>query len=240
MHILPTSFSRPQVKRSRIRIRVRVRVLVLASLFVPFASVSPASASATSCAEPAGAAATFHAVFTDGTMVLGRATSHGLRAKACGAVIGKTGAMRLTIQPGNIAFPAVSVKILFIHVPATITVNAPLSGPFKTGPGLKSAEVSLKANLSASFTLLGFNCDIGPLKPTLTTGKSGSLHGMTFTGDIEKGYTGKVVANDFVVPAIQSSKTCPKLVAAMANTLAGLPLAPGKASISMEGAITTP
>lgn len=79
MHILPTSFSRPQVKR----IRIRTRVLVLASLLVSFASVSPASASATSCAEPAGAAATFHAAFTDGfhaaftdgTMVLGRATS---------------------------------------------------------------------------------------------------------------------------------------------------------------------
>lgn len=143
MHILPTSFSRPQVKRIRIRTRVRV----LASLLASFASVSPASASATSCAEPAGAAATFHAAFTDGTMVLGRASSHGLRAKACGAVIGKTGSMVLTIQPGNIAFQAVSVKILFIHVPATITVNTPLSGPFKTGPGLKSAEVSLSQSV---------------------------------------------------------------------------------------------
>lgn len=234
---IPTScFSRPLAKRGWIG----TRLLALASLLVPFVSVSPASASATTCAEPAGATTTFHAAFTHGTMSLGGATSHDLSAKACGAVIGKIGAMVLTIQPGNIAFPAASVKFLFIRVPSTITVNAPLSGPFKPGSGLSTAEVKLKANLSASVKLLGFSCDIGPLTPTLTTGKSGSLHGTTFTGSMKKGYTGKVVANDFAAPAIHSSKTCPWLIATLANTLVGLPLAPGKASISMKGSITTP
>lgn len=235
--LIPTScLSRLLVKRSR----SRVRVLALASLVVPFASASPASASATTCAEPAGAATTFHAAFTHGTMSLGSAKTIGLSAKACGAVTGKPGAMVLTVQPGDIEFPAASVKLLFVSAPSTLTVNAPLSGPFKPGHGLTSAEVNLKANLSASAKFMGFSCVIGPLTPTLTTGKSGSLHGTTFTGSLKKAYTGKVVANEFVAPAIRSSKTCPWLIATLANALMGLPAAPGKASISMNGSITTP
>lgn len=235
--LIPIScLSCPLVKRSRIR----VLALEVAFLIVPLVSASPALASATTCAEPAGAVTTFHAAFANGTMSLARAKATSLSAKACGAVTGKLGAMVLTVRPGDIEFPAMPVKLLFVSVPSTITVNAPLSGPFKPGPGLTSAEVKLKANLSASAKFMGFSCVIGPLTPTLTTGKSGSLHGTTFTGSLKKGFTGKVVANDFAVPAIHSSKTCPWLFATLANALAGLPVAPGKASIIMEGSITTP
>lgn len=214
--------------------------LALASLVAPFATASPASASATTCAKPTGAVTSFHAAFANGTMSLGSAKAVGLSAKACGAVTGKTGAMVLTVQPGDIKFPAVSVKLLFISLPSTITVGAPLSGPFKPGPGSTSAKVSLKANLSASVKVLGYSCVIGPLTPTLTTGKSGSLQGATFTGSQKNGFTGKVVANDFAVPVVQSSATCPWLIAKLSNVFAGLPVAPGGAAISMEGSITTP
>ncbi|MHB8729581.1 MAG: hypothetical protein ACYC9K_11200 [Sulfuricaulis sp.] len=217
-----------------------MRALVLASLVVLYISASPASASSTTCAKPAGAVATFHTVFANGTMSLGNTKATGLSAKACGAVTGKTGAMVLTVQPGNIMFPTVPVKLLFIELPCTITVNAPLSGPFKPGPGFTSAKVNLTANLSASVKVLGYSCVIGPLTPTLTTGKSGSLQGATFTGSRKKGFTGKVVANNFAVPVIRTSETCPWLIAKLANILVGLPAAPGEASINMEGSITTP
>ncbi|HEY5153162.1 MAG TPA: hypothetical protein VIJ47_00410, partial [Acidimicrobiales bacterium] len=61
-----------------------------------------------------------------------------------------------------------------------------------------------------------------------------------FTGSLSAGYTGKVVANDFAVPAIQRSNTCPGFVASLSNLLVGLPAAAGKASITMEGSIKTP
>lgn len=214
--------------------------LALASLVVPFVNANPASASATACAKPAGAVTVFHAAFANGTMSLGNAEAIGLSAKACGAVTGKTGAMVLTVQPGDIKFPAVSVKLLFISLPSTLMVNAPLSGPFRPGPEFTSAKAHLAANLSASVKILGFSCVIGPLTPTLTTGKSGTLQGTTFIGSQKKGFTGKVVANDFAVPVIQSSETCPWLIAKLANVLAGLPAAPGEATISMEGSIKTP
>lgn len=222
------------------RSQIPMRALMLASLVVPFASASPASAGPITCAKPAGAVTTFHTAFANGTMSLGRAEATGLIVKACGAVTGKTEAMVLTVQPGDVKFPAVSVKLLFIELPSTIAVNAPLSGPFKPGPGFTSAKVNLTANLSASIKVLGYSCVIGPLTPTLTTGKSGSLQGTTFTGSQKKGFTGMVVANNFAVPVIQISETCPWLIAKLANILVGLPAAPGEASISMEGSITTP
>ncbi len=212
--------------------------LVLASLVIPF--VSECSANATTCAKPAGAVTTFHTAFANGTMLLGNAKAAGLSAKACGVVTGKPGAMVLTVKPGDIKFPVGSVNLLFIRLPSTIVVNASLSGQFKPGPGFTSAKVNLSANLSASVKLLGFSCVIGPLTPMLTTGKSGSQHGMTFTGSQKNGFTGKIVSNDFAVPIIQNSKTCPWLIARLANIFVGLPAAPGEAFISMEGSITTP
>jgi len=234
MPISASFLSHPLIRRSRIPVQA------LAALFVPLISASTALASAPHCAKPAGAISTFHAAFTNGTMSLGSAKATGLSAKACGAVSGKLGALMSTIQPGDIEFSVVSVKLLFISLPSTITVNAALSSPFSLVHVFTSAEVNVTANVSASARLLGFSCSIGPLAPTLTTGKSGSLKGKTFTGSMKNGFTGKVVANDFSVPAIKVSKTCPWLIATLSNLIVGLPAAPGKASISMEGSITTP
>ncbi|MHB8716870.1 MAG: hypothetical protein ACYC9H_12785 [Sulfuricaulis sp.] len=52
---------------------------------------------------------------------------------ACGAVTGKHEMLVSTVQSRDIEFPAASVKLVFISLPFTITVNAPLSGPFKLG-----------------------------------------------------------------------------------------------------------
>lgn len=235
MHIPTSSIRRLQVSWRPIT------VLAFATVIITFVCARPILASEARCAEPADAVTTFHAAFANGTMSLGRVKAVGLSAKACGAVTGSmTSAMVSTVQPGDIEFRDVPVKLLFFSVSPTITVNAPLSGPFKLGHGFTSAEVSLKADLSASAQVLGYNCVIGPLAPTLTTGKSGALQGKTFTGSRNKGFTGIVVANDFAVPAIQHTQDCPWLIAKVANFLVGLPAASGDASIRMEGSITTP
>jgi hypothetical protein len=198
---------------------------------------SPAEASATTCTKPPTAFAGFHASFSNGSMKLGSATGSGLAAQACGSISIVNGQFISTVQPADISFAPVSVKILFLSLPATITVNAPMTGPAKIGAGFTSADISLTANITASAGLLGFTCDIGPIAPTLTTGKSGALTGKTFTGSLANGFSGTVVANDFTVPGIKRSAKCPGLVALFANGLVGLPSKPGAASIIMDGTI---
>lgn len=228
--------------RSPRRLRTRAGLILaagaLATASLAFVGTSGAGASATSCAVPEDGLG-FHATFKNGTLKLGSATATGLAADACGFIVANPdGTLVSTVQPGDIAFTPVSVKILFLSLPSTVTVNAPLSGPVQIGPAFDSADISLTANLSAAASLLGFKCTIGPLTPTLTTGTSGSLTGTTFTGDLTSGFSGKVVANSFAVPAIKSSSSCPGLIAGLSNLLVGLPAKPGKASIQMEGSIT--
>ena len=218
--------------------------LVMSSLLFSFtAAAGPAGADATNCASSkptTGALSSFHATFSNGSMKLGSATASGLSAQACGWIHFKNGVLVSTVDATDITFPSVSVKVLFLSLPATVTVNAPLEGPVSFANNFTTANISLSANLTASAKLLGFSCAIGPLTPKLTTGTSGSLTGVPFTGSLSKGFSGKVVANDFAVPAISSSRTCPRLIASLAGLLVGLPAGAGKASISMEGSIKTP
>lgn len=206
-------------------------------LLVPLFGASPAGAGATDCVKAPGSFARFTATFSNGSMKLGSATGEGLGAKACGSITTSNGQFISTVQPADMAFDPVSVKVLFLKLPAKITVNAPVTGPAKIGPGFTSADISLSASITAGASLLGFTCNIGPIVPTLTTGTSGALTGKTFTGSLKDGFSGTVVANDFPVPGIQKSPTCPGFVAFLANALVGLPAAPGKASIQMDGTI---
>lgn len=216
---------------------ISVAIVVVSALLATGVGTGTAGASATTCTKPAGAFATFHATFSNGTLKMGSATGSGLAAQACGSISIVNGQFISTVQPADIAFSPATVKILFLSLPTTVTVNGPMTGPAKIGAGFTSADINLTANITASASLLGFNCGIGPLAPTLTTGKSGSLTGKTFTGSLAAGFSGTVVANDFPVPAIKKSKTCPGLIAFLSNTLVGLPAAAGKASISMDGTI---
>ncbi len=203
---------------------------------IAFVGPGPAEADPTSCEKPEGAFTTFTASFSNGTMQLASATATGLSAEACGSVALVPGqGFVSTVQPDNIAFGQVSVKLSFLRLPATVTVNEPIVGPVKIARGFVSADVTLPASITASTRLLGFECGIGPITPSLTTGASGALTGTTFTGSLAEGYTGRVVANDFAVPAIQPSSRCPWLIAKLSNLLVGLPADPGEASIEMDG-----
>lgn len=212
-------------------------LLALAMVFT-VAGTDVAHAEAPTCTKPDGAFTTFTAAFANGNMKLGSATGSGLAADACGSVAIVPGqGFVATVQPTDIAFAPVNVKLLFLSLPATITVNEPISGPVKIAPGFASADVTLPANITATASLLGFKCGIGPITPSLTTGQSGQLTGTTFTGSLAAGYTGRVVANDFAVPAIQPSRSCPWIIAKLSNLLVGLPAPAGKASIEMDGSM---
>ena len=224
-------------RRLLTRTGAALAVAALGTASLAFVGTAGAGASPTDCTAPPETLP-FKAKFTNGTLKLGSASATGLSADACGVLSLDGDTFVSTVQPGDIAFSPVSVKILFLSLPSTVTVNAPLTGPVQLGPNFDTADIALTANLSASASLLGFKCVIGPLTPTLTTGKSGALTGTTFTGGFDTGFSGKVVANQFAVPAIRSSRSCPGLIAGLSNLLVGLPAAPGKASITMEGSIT--
>lgn len=227
-------------RRALRRVGAPSAILLASALLVSMLGTGTAGASSTTCTKPAGAFSTFHASFSNGSMKLGSATGSGLAAQACGSISIVNGQFISTVLPADISFAPVSVKILFLSLPASITVNGPLTGPAKIGTGFTSADISLTANITASASLLGFKCNIGPIAPTLTTGKSGALTGKTFTGSLANGFSGTVVANDFAVPAVQRSATCPGLIAFFSNTLVGLPAKPGQASITMDGTIKLP
>jgi hypothetical protein len=223
-------------RRALRKASIPATVLITTALLFSGLGTGTAGASATDCVKPAGAFALFHASFKNGSMKLGSATGSGLAADACGSISISGGKFIATVQPADMAFAPVSVKVLFLSLPANIVVNAPVVGPAAISPDFKSADVSLTASITAGASMLGFNCGIGPITPTLTTGKSGTLTGKTFT--LANGaYSGTDVANDFAVPGIKKSATCPGLIAFLANMLVGLPAAPGKASISMDGSM---
>jgi len=229
-------FGRRAVKRT---VGVPASIVLAASLFVAFVGTGSAEADPTTCTAPPGALLTFHANFTNGSTKIGRASANNLNAKACGSISMQNGQLISTVATPDITFDPIQVKVLFLKLPTTITANAAVSGPVQLGPGLATVDLTLTTDLTAKSKILAFTCDIG-LKPTITTGASGSLTGTTFTGSVASGFTGKVVANDFAVPAIQRTRSCPGLIAGLSNSLVGLPSAPGKASIQMDGAIKIP
>lgn len=78
---------------------------------------------------------------------------------------------------------------------------------------------------------------IGPIAAQLTTGTSGDLTGAPIAGPLGGVQSGVLVADEFSVPAVQPSATCPGLVALLTSSLAGLPLAPGASSLRFDTTI---
>jgi hypothetical protein len=101
-----------------------------------------------------------------------------------------------------------------------------------------TAPVTSTSNVSALGVGPLSQCSDGPMTPTLTTGKSGSLEGTLLTGEsLIAGVEGTLVANEFAVPKIEPSSTCSLAAAELSNTLIGLPLKPGEASITTKAFI---
>lgn len=79
---------------------------------------------------------------------------------------------------------------------------------------------------------LGTNCPVTIPSVPLTTLTSGALVGQPVTGPFHGGVA-LAVANDFAIPAVQPSPSCPPVIAQTVNKFVGLPAAPGTASLTV-------
>ncbi len=134
------------------------------------------------------------------------------------------------IQPNT---ARLSLGPLGVGLPATFTATSALAGTAQIhANGAITSTIS--ASLETTAQVGPFSCTIGPITAQLTTGTSGDLTGTPITGLLGGVQSGVLVADDFAVPAVQPSATCPGLVAVLTNSLAGLPLAPGASSLRFD------
>ncbi len=102
-------------------------------------------------------------------------------------------------------------------------------------------DVVVNGSNSASFdatgtpnfpNTLGTNCPVTIPSVPLTTLTSGALVGQPVTGPFHGGVA-LTVANNFAIPAVQPSPSCPPAIAQTINKFVGLPAAPGLASLTV-------
>jgi hypothetical protein len=167
------------------------------------------------------------------------ARASGTTASACGLVtFDPAQGLLSTIARDNLTFQPFILRIGPLGVPTQVTPVSDFHGTVAGNPD-GTTSITLTGSLTATSTLLGLKCTIGPFTPTLTTGTSGELSGTPLVGQLPGPLTGKVVANDFAVPAAQASARCPGVVARLINLLVGLPQAPGGSSLTADVSLTT-
>ncbi|MDA8281363.1 MAG: hypothetical protein M0Z63_13270 [Actinomycetota bacterium] len=202
-------------------------------------SGSSSTSSSNTCPTASGASLAFAGTLSNGVAKFGSAASvTGLTGTMCGLV--NVGTLTATVQPANFVFAPTTTKLLgFLNLPTTITVGAPATAVLAPGKASGTYDTSMKLTLSANVDLLGlFHCTVGPMTPTVTTGTSGTVSGTPLTGSLLTKLTGTMAAGDFAVPAIQSSSTCPGIIAGISNLIMGLPLAAGKSTITTAVSLT--
>jgi hypothetical protein len=169
-----------------------------------------------------------------GTLTAGPATVANINVTFCGVVtvVGGTppcGATGNVVSPldGQVfgplsvaltLVPGMNPTIGFAANPGTIT------GGFSCGTSVNGLNVTLNATVSGSTgALFGVSCTIGPLTIPLAGAVTGPFTDMTAT----------LTSNNFSVPVVQGSATCPGGVPANIDAIAGLPIAPGGASATL-------
>lgn len=196
------------------------------------AGAAGSTSSGMSCPATQGLSIAFSGTLSNTNAKFGSAaTVSGVSGSLCGTLDLTTSTA--TIQPNNFVFNPTSTKLYgFLSLPTTLAVTAPTTAtlsPTATGAYNTSMSVSMLATAS----ILGlFTCNIGPITPTMTTGQSGSVSGTPLTGSVLTQLKGTLAAGDFSVPKITPSSQCPSFIAGIADLLMGLPLAPGKSTIT--------
>jgi hypothetical protein len=194
---------------------------------------------AAACPTASGSNIAFTGTLSDGTAVLGGAAKvSGLSGSVCG--LADLSDLTATIQPANFNFSPVNTVLFgFLPLPTTMTVTKPASAALVVGSTAGTYDTSMQVSLDATSSILGlFTCQIGPFSPDLTTGTSGSVSGTPLTGSLVTSLSGTLAAGDFSVPTITPSSSCPSFVAGLADLLIGLPLAPGKSTITTKVTLT--
>ena len=173
-----------------------------------------------------------------GVLTAGPATVADITAKFCGVVTvvnGKPpcGATGSVVSPedgqvfGSLSatlslIPKMSPKVPFVAHPGIIT------GGFRCASSHNGLAVTLNATVTGSTGLYGLSCTIGPLTIPL----SGVLTGPLSHASII------LRSNDFAVPAVSVSPACPGQVPANLDAIAGLPIRPGGASVTLPATAT--
>lgn len=221
-------------KAARIATALAVALVGLLALAVPAGAQTrstPGARAHQSC--PAGAI-TFTGALSNGKVHLGKAASgSGIAGDVCGTIaLSSTGALDVTIPAANFTFSPSKISLFnLIDLPSTITVDSAATGTMTGNNGAYTG--SLTVTVTATVQVLGFSCSVGPFTPQLTTGKSGSVTGKPLTGSLSD-LSGELVAGTFSVPAVQPSKTCPGIIAAITNLATGLPLASGASTLTSD------
>ena len=169
----------------------------------------------------------------DGVLTAGAATVADITAKFCGIVTvvnGKLpcGATGSVISPkdgqvfGTLSatltlVPGMSPKVPFVAHPGTIT------GGFTCESSGSGLAITMNATVSGSTGLYGLSCTIGPLTLPLSGVLTGPLSDASIT----------LKGNNFGVPVVSPSPTCPGQVPANLDAIAGLPIHPGGASVTL-------
>jgi hypothetical protein len=229
--------------RPRTRPRTRwLAVLVLALLALATTLLAPLSASAATSAAPCPTSGgiPFSSTLSNGTVTIGKhARASGTSGSACGLVtFDPNVGLVSTIAQDNITFNPFILHLGLLSIPTQVTAVSDFHGTVAGNPD-GTTSITLTGSVTATSSILGFKCAIGPFTPTLTTGTSGSLSGTPLVGQLPGPLTGKLVANDFAVPKAAASATCPKLIAALVNVTVGLPQPPGGSSLTSDVSLTT-
>jgi hypothetical protein len=200
-------------------------------------AAGPAAPAATATGCPTGALA-FSSTLSKGSMKVGRVASvTGGSAKACGAIsAGADGALVATVEKTNVTFAPTETSVLILKLPTRVAATGNLSGPATIAAD--GQHVALTGPVAATANILGARCVLN-LTPTLTTDTSRRLKGQPLTDDGSGtgSVKGKLVADDFAVPAIRATRECPAAIAGLTNALLGLPLAKGESSITFDIAL---
>lgn len=140
-----------------------------------------------------------------------------------------------TIRPGDVHFAPNSPNVYVAGLealPITVSFTQPLAATIAPQPASNGGlDIAITTSNQATQSVLGMSCSVVLNQVTFTTRGSGRLTGRPVTGPTAAG-SAEVVSNDFPVPAVQPSASCPPAVAATFNKLLGLPLGPGVATFT--------
>ena len=218
------------------------RRLALCAALVVSIGVPPLTApagAAAACPTPPTGEATLNGTLTEGVMNLGtNAKAEGVSATlTCGTINPET--LHYSFPAANVVYAPFKTKLFgFLSLPTTLTVNQPVEGALEARfneltEQVEGYEATATTSLTATVNFFGFaKCSVGPFPVTLTTGKSGSLEGHYFEGSIGSLQGGRLVANEFAIPRVEASRSCPFFLAWVSNLMLGLPLEGGQSSIA--------
>jgi hypothetical protein len=118
--------------------------------------------------------------------------------------------------------PDMAPKVPFKAHPGTIT------GGFTCASSTNGLQVNLDATVSGTTGLFGLSCTIGPFTVPLSGVLTGPFNDASIT----------LRGNDFVVPGVSTSSRCPGNVPAGLDSVAGLPIPRGQATLTLPATVS--